>query len=69
VEISRGARQASKHIHNISVNLETRRACGEAMRIIACVADPHVIEKILIRLYGKAPELKVARAGQRLAGK
>ena len=33
---------------------ETCRACGGALRIIACVEDPEVIEKILNHLNEKS---------------
>jgi hypothetical protein len=36
--------------------IETGPACGGAMRIIACIEDPDVIEKILTHLDTKAAE-------------
>ena len=36
-------------------------ACGGAMRIIACIEDPDVIEKILTHLDAKAPEPEATR--------
>ena len=41
--------------------IETCPACGGAMRIIACIEDPDVIEKILTHLGGKVPEPKATR--------
>ena len=38
------------------IDIETCPACGGAMRIIACIEDPEVIEKILAHLYAKASE-------------
>ena len=38
------------------IDIETCPACGRAMRIIACIEDPGVIEKILTHLDAKAPE-------------
>ena len=38
------------------IDIETCPACGGAARIIACIEDPDVIEKILTRLDAKAAE-------------
>ena len=38
------------------IDIETCAACGGAMRIIACIEDPEVIEKILAHLDAKASE-------------
>ena len=38
------------------IDIETCPACGGAMRIIACIEDPEVIEKILAPLDAKASE-------------
>ena len=38
------------------IDIETCPACGGAMRIIACIEDPVVIEKILAHLDAKASE-------------
>ena len=40
------------------IDIETCPGCGEAVRIIACIEDPEVIEKILTHLdaKGAAPE-------------
>jgi len=43
------------------IDIETCPACGGAMRIIACIEDPDVIEKILTHLDAKAPEPKATR--------
>lgn len=40
------------------IEIETFPAFGGAMRIIACIEDPDVIEKILTHLYGTASEPK-----------
>jgi hypothetical protein len=37
------------------IDIATRSACAGAMRIIACIEDPMVIEKILAHLDKKAP--------------
>jgi hypothetical protein len=41
-----------------NIDIETCQACGGAVRIIACIEDPEVIEKILTHLDAKgvAPE-------------
>jgi hypothetical protein len=44
--------QRLKRVFNIDI--ETCRECGGAVRIIACIDDPVVIEKILAHLQGKA---------------
>lgn len=36
-----------------TIDIETCRACGGAVRIIACIEDPVVIEKILTHLDKK----------------
>jgi len=38
------------------IDIETCAACGGAMRIIACIEDPDVIEKTLTHLDSKAPQ-------------
>jgi len=38
------------------IDIETCPACGGAMRIIACIEDPEVIDKILAHLDAKASE-------------
>ena len=43
------------------IDIETCPACGEAIRIIACIEDVKVIEKSLARLDAKAPELEATR--------
>jgi len=36
------------------IDVETCRACGGALRVIACIEDPEVITKILTHLSEKA---------------
>ncbi len=43
------------------IDMETCRECGGAVRIIACIEDPVVIEKILTHLDAKAPEPEASR--------
>ena len=43
------------------IDIETCPACGGAMRIIACIEDPVIIEKILAHLDAKASESEVSR--------
>ena len=43
------------------IDIETCRACGAAVRIIACIEDPVVIEKILTHLDSKDPCTASAR--------
>jgi hypothetical protein len=43
------------------IDIETCRACGGAVRIIACIEDPVVIEKILTHLDSKDPSTAIAR--------
>ena len=43
------------------IDIETCLACGVAMRIIACIEDPDVIDKILSHLDAKAPEPEATR--------
>ena len=43
------------------IDIETCPACGGAVRIIACIEDPAVIEKILTHLDAKAPALEARR--------
>ena len=43
------------------IDLQTCPACGGAMRIIACIEDPVVIEKILTHLDAKAAAGQAAR--------
>jgi len=44
--------QRLKRVFNIDI--ETCRECGGAVKVIACIEDPVVIEKILTHLYEKA---------------
>ncbi len=48
-----------KRVFNIDI--ETCRACGGAVRIIACIEDPVVIEKILAH-----QDSRLRKAGRRL---
>jgi hypothetical protein len=43
------------------IDIGTCAACGGAMRIIACIEDPAVIEKILTHPDAKAPEPEAPR--------
>ena len=45
----------------VGIDIETCPACGGAMRIIACIEDPDVIEKILTRLDAKTAEPEAPR--------
>jgi hypothetical protein len=40
------------------IDIETCSACDGAVRIIACIEDPDIIEKILADLDAKASESK-----------
>jgi len=46
--------QRLKRVFNIDIDIETCRECGGAVRIIACIEDPAVIEKILTHVKEKA---------------
>ena len=50
--------QAQRLKRVFGIDIETCPACGGAVRIIACIEDPEVIEKILAHLdaKGSAPE-------------
>ncbi len=43
------------------IDIETCPACGGAVRIIACIEDPDIIEKILTHLDAKAVESEASR--------
>ena len=43
------------------IDIETCPACGGALRIIACIEDPVVIEKILAHLDAKAAAARASR--------
>ena len=45
--------------------METCRACGGALRVIACIEDPVVIEEILSHLDKKTSFLDMNRPPQR----
>ena len=51
--------QRLKRVFNIDI--ETCQACGGAVRIIACIEDPEVIEKILTHLDDKRTLTEAAR--------
>ena len=51
--------QRLKRVFNI--DLETCAVCGGAMRIIACIEDAALIEKILAHLDAKAAAAQAAR--------
>jgi hypothetical protein len=40
----------------VGIDIQTCAACGGAVRIIACIEDPEVIEKILAHLDKKTTE-------------
>jgi len=43
------------------IDIETCSACGGAVKVIACIEDPVVIEKILTHLKEKAPTAAAVR--------
>ena len=43
------------------IDIQTCAACGGALRIIACIEDPLVIDKILAHLDAKAAAAQAAR--------
>ena len=45
----------------LGIEIETCSACGGAVRIIACIEDPAVIEKSLSHLDAKAPAPNASR--------
>ena len=45
----------------LGIEIETCSACGGAVRIIACIEDPAVIEKILSHRDAKAPAPNASR--------
>ena len=44
-----------------NIDIVTCAVCGGALRIIACIEDPMVIEKILAHLDAKAAAAQAAR--------
>jgi hypothetical protein len=42
------------------IDIETCSVCGGAMRIVACIEDPVVIEKILAHLDAKAAAVQAS---------
>ena len=51
--------QRLKRVFNIDI--EICRVCGGSMKVIACIEDPRVIEKILTHLRGKTPIVEPVR--------
>ncbi len=47
--------QRLKRVFNIDI--ETCERCAGQVKIIACIEDPAVIERILAHLNGKAPSI------------
>jgi hypothetical protein len=45
------------------IDIETCHACGGAVRIIACIEDPIVVEKILAHLDSRLPQGRAPPAG------
>jgi len=43
------------------IDIQTCAPCGGAVRIIACIEDPGVIERILTHLHAQAPEAEAPR--------
>jgi len=53
----RGAMAWAQRLKRVfEIDIETCPACGGAVRIIACIEDPAVIDKILAHLNAKAGE-------------
>ena len=48
--------QRLKRVFNIDI--ETCSTCGGAVKVIACIEDPLIIDKILTHLNEKAPPLQ-----------
>ncbi len=51
--------QRLKRVFNIDI--ETCQACGGTVRIIACIEDPVIVEKILIHLDKKDRSAQASR--------
>ena len=49
------------HIRVFGIDIETCPACGGAVRVIACIEDPVVVEKILTHLDAKGAEPEAFR--------
>jgi len=43
------------------IDIETGSPCGGTVRIIACIEDPAIIEKILTHMNANAPALDATR--------
>ena len=48
--------QRLKRVFNIDI--ETCRKCGGAVKVIACIEDPLIIDKVLSHLNEKAPPVQ-----------
>ena len=44
-----------------NIDIETRRECGGQVKVIACIEDPVVIEKILTHLDETVPAIETIR--------
>ena len=53
--------QRLKRVFGIGIDIETCQACGGAVRIIASIEDPEVIEKILTHLDTKGAASEASR--------
>jgi hypothetical protein len=51
-----------------SAPIETYRECAGAVKVIACIEDPVVIEKILTHLNGKATSAATGLLPEKFAG-
>ena len=49
------ASRGGVHIRVFGIDIETCPACGGAVRIVACIEDPDVIEKMLNHVEEKLP--------------
>jgi len=52
----------------VNIDIETCRECGGAVKVIACIEDPVVIEKILTHLNGKADSVGTGLLPEKFAG-
>jgi hypothetical protein len=53
--------QRLKRVFNIdNIDIETCERCARQVKIIACIEDPVVIERILAHLKNKAPSTETA---------
>ena len=51
----------------VNIDIETCLACGGAAKVIACIEDPVVIEKIVTHLNGKADIIYMAKTDMHIA--